>query len=726
MGRTRSYSPAAVDLDFSALLDGKLDVDGNSLEVIAYDESGHPLVFDGSRPGKERHLVPHRLDRLFGAATCTLSLVMRDERCTRFAAYFDAVGTQPGPEPRNPGLIGDGDWFHEQYGQRAIAASHFDQFADFDGDGDLDLFQGGVEPYVFCNENVGGNRLVERGRLASANNVLKLPHSAANRSWVTVAFFDIDGDGDQDFFPSFNDGPETGRIVFYRNTTARPPGPLNFERVGIVRTISGEPLAGGSQAGGWFPSILFVWDWDGAARGRLDAIVGSNHGCWLYRGRGVHEDGSPSFAAAVPIQAGGADIQLVNPRYFAEDVDGDGDLDLFAGSQPGPVWWFPNVGTRFEPVLAAGQTVAFRGRYLIGDAHSGVHVADVDGDGRPDILAGRFWERTNLDEPVGPREFGGCFRNVGPPSAPRFVRSAAGSPYLEDCLRCDAVRQNGVRAVDWDRDGRRDLLAGDTDGFIWLFRNESSRLFPLFARPVRILAGGAPLSLAASGGHARFDVCDWNRDGSADLLVADGQGTLTLFPSAGPGLALVPGERVLAGGRPVQGASRASVLVGDWNQDGLSDVVFADEKGFYWHRNVGTEASPVLAVGVPILFGGRPVRYVRPNLGSLVDWDGDGRRDLIGCHFENSVRWYRNLGGGTPGEEPRFDDPEGVTILKASSPQMISGADVIDWNGDGDLDLLTGQGHGGSGLRYYERDWIEDELRGTHPRARVGSLERKH
>ena len=46
---------------------------------------------------------------------------------------------------------------------------------------------------------------------------------------------------------------------------------------------------------------------------------------------------------------------------------------------------------------------------------------------------------------------------------------------------------------------------------------------------------------------------------------------------------------------------------------------------------------------------------------------------------------------------------------------MISGADAIDWNGDGDIDILTGQGHGGSGLRFYERDWIEDELNGTHP-----------
>src|SRR2546422_2111729 len=42
---------------------------------------------------------------------------------------------------------------------------------------------------------------------------------------------------------------------------------------------------------------------------------------------------------------------------------------------------------------------------------------------------------------------------------------------------------------------------------------------------------------------------------------------------------------------------------------------------------------------------------------------------------------------------------------------LFRSAEVVDWNGDGDLDLLTGQGHGGSGLRFYERDRIEDELR---------------
>ena len=158
----------------------------------------------------------------------------------------------------------------------------------------------------------------------------------------------------------------------------------------------------------------------------------------------------------------------------------------------------------------------------------------------------------------------------------------------------------------------------------------------------------------------------------------------------------------------------------------MKDLLFADSDGFWYYRNVGTDAAPVLAAVRPFDFGSQPLRkYVRPNLGSVVDWDGDGKRDFIGCNFENNIRFYKNLGTGARGEDPHFESRDGVVIVQSSSPQMISGADAVDFNGDGDIDILTGQGHGGSGLRFFERDWIEDELHGTHPRVTLGGVESK-
>ncbi len=351
-------------------------------------------------------------------------------------------------------------------------------------------------------------------------------------------------------------------------------------------------------------------------------------------------------------------------------------------------------------------------------------VADFDGDGLLDFVVGRFWERTDLTNVLQARDYGGLYKNVGSRTSPRFERGTPGSPFTEQFQTCDAVRQNCVRAVDWNRGGKTDLLAGDTDGFIWYFRNETSNLFPVFATGEKLLADGKPLSVAKSGGHARFDLCDWNNDGERDLLVADGGGTLTLFLNKGRGV-LSSGRKVCAGGKPIQGGSRSSVLMADWNNDGLKDVMFADDKGYYFHRNMGSKANPILEPARAIKFGGQSVRYVRPNLGSYVDWDGDGKKDLIGCHFENSIRFYRNIGSGGAKASPRFASPEGIVILQSRSPQMISGADAIDWNGDGDIDILTGQGHGGSGLRFYERDYIEDEINGTHPLVIIEGIEPK-
>jgi hypothetical protein len=58
-------------------------------------------------------------------------------------------------------------------------------------------------------------------------------------------------------------------------------------------------------------------------------------------------------------------------------------------------------------------------------------------------------------------------------------------------------------------------------------------------------------------------------------------------------------------------------------------------------------------------------------------------------------------------------------VLAPETAQMTSGADAVDWNGDGDLDLLTGQGHAGSSLRFFERDYLVDSKNRTFPTVTV-------
>jgi hypothetical protein len=77
---------------------------------------------------------------------------------------------------------------------------------------------------------------------------------------------------------------------------------------------------------------------------------------------------------------------------------------------------------------------------------------------------------------------------------------------------------------------------------------------------------------------------------------------------------------------------------------------------------------------------------------SAVDWDGDGDLDLIVGNFAGSFYLFSGDGEG------RFQ-PKPQPILAAGEPLAIPGAHSdpfpVDWDGDGDLDLVSGSSGGG-------------------------------
>lgn len=742
-----SDGPATVDINFDERLT-EVNSSGifgkNTIEVVAYNSKGVPVIFDETRNGYEKYLLPSRIETYYGDDKVTLTFVIPNRNYT-YLAYFDTESSGLGKPARYHGLIGDGDRFTEGYKRREVNASGYDCFADFDGDGDLDLFKGGTEPYIHCFENAGNSRFISRGKLTSSGEVFVVPYDGVNRSWHSVSFYDWDEDGDQDLFLYQPTGPNedyVNQVSKYENTTGQG-GQLTFAYRGKLTTLGGKTLG----------STVRFADYDGD--GKTDVFSNRGEGAITFyknisTSNSIHD---MRIAEGVYLEANGMPIQIWNATPDFADIDSDGDLDIFSGTEDGPIYFFENVGTRTNPVFTMGRIIAFF-EYM--DLRSGVKVADFDGDGLLDFVAGRYWERTQWGEQ--PRMYGKLYKNIGTPTAPKFEARDAfnGSPYTEQFQIADAVRQNGVRAADWNGDGKLDLIAGDTDGYVWYFRNTTNEKFPVFAAGEKLNSNGKPIRVygewkeSRAAGYARPDVYDWNNDGRKDLLVADGRGWLFLFLNNGTATnpKLDGGMRMQANGKPIDGTARGSVLVCDWNNDGKKDIIFGmiggkelsehrdwpplhenptEDSGFLFYKNIGTDASPLLDFPKWIYAGpggGKVITYSRPNLGDYVDWNGDGKKDLVACEFERNARVYINTGSGGNNEEPEFTSSEtGITIVQPWTTQMMSGADAIDFNGDGDIDILTGQGHGESGLRFYERSYIEDALNKTHPIVTAGKIE---
>ncbi|MEJ2540152.1 MAG: VCBS repeat-containing protein [Gemmatimonadota bacterium] len=364
-------------------------------------------------------------------------------------------------------------------------------FADVDGDGDQDFFWGDFfEAGLLWIENLGS---CERPDLRAPPAPVPAEELITTSGYNVASLADTDGDGDLDVLLGVLGG------AFNPNTTASD-NLLHYERLpsGRLRRTASRYLYGidvGSESHPTFGDLDGDGDQDLLMASKLDPSVLT--AARLYRFDNVGTDRNPEYALVDT-------LALMDGYHLAPtlaDLDADGDLDLLLGSWNDDVRYFRNDGTAREPafVPVGDGPVAELPR----GSHATPAVGDLDGDGDLDLLLGESSGEINQ------------FRNVGSATEPRFEFVTEGAWDI------DVGRRSAPLLEDLDGDGDLDLIVGREDPGVRIFLNTGSVSEPRFEAAGELAAPLPNFSVPV--------LVDLDGDGDDDLVSGGAAGGLVFF-----------------------------------------------------------------------------------------------------------------------------------------------------------------------------------------------------
>ena len=330
------------------------------------------------------------------------------------------------------------------------------------------------------------------------------------------------------------------------------------------------------------------------------------------------------------------------------DYDGDGDLDLLMSCPD-----LPSNGTYlFENPGGGGAMPVFMPGVRLGKGHRSISVSRAGGRDRILIPGREFMD----------------FRKKGfAKSVPMFPR---------ENIHLNNVSNNQWSLLDYDGDGRIDFVVGVGDwteygwdnaynargewlngplhGYVYWLRNTGSNAMPVYAPKQLVEAGGEAVDVY---GLPTPSFADFDGDGDLDLVCGEFLDRLTYFENAGSRMQprYLAGQRLRQanGGELKMDLQMIVPTALDWDGDGDVDLIIGQEDGrvaFVEHTGRVVDGAPLFAAPRFFRQTAAGVKFGALSTPVAVDWDGDGDADIVSGNTACYIGFFENLGGGA---EPR-------------------------------------------------------------------------
>ncbi len=350
--------------------------------------------------------------------------------------------------------------------------------------------------------------------------------------------------------------------------------------------------------------------------------------------------------------------RLSNATLDFEDIDGDGDLDMFGRTTTvNTSWrtiaWFQNDGS--ENFTTFTDLTSSSTNNLIDDAT----LEDFDEDGDLDV----FYTRSSKVYLVEHLDGQGTFAN------PQIWISVSNSTSHK-------IKQ--ITFLDIDHDNKRDLLMfvdNNNQPLRWYRKTEDNNIDPNY-----IWVSGNNFT------EGVFHLVDLNEDNITDILFHDDDDVLWLEGTS---------EGIYAQPKLfLDGNFTSIIMIDDIDNDGTNDVIFRQSNIVNRIRHKALQADPSI---VEASF--RRNDFLR--LMDMGDINGDGLLDVV--TQGDRILWQANLQG-----KPVFSESKLINSLTSNEVEIFNSAFIklLDWDGDGDHDVLSG--HSNSIYWYPNEDGLGD------------------